>query len=418
MSASQRVDFDSRRPRRLGLMPTVLHLRTVTGRGGGPEKTLLTSPRFIGDGYDLRLAYIRPAGDPSYDMPLRAAKAGATLIDIPERNGFDPQTWRRLVAEIKHSRPAILHAHDYKTNVLAVLLGRRFRLPVMTTMHGYVTRSARLNFYYRIDRWALRRMDCVVVVSADLLSHALSLGLDPAKCVVIENAIDATEFSRRTTVAEAKLRLGLPVDRLVIGAVGRLSEEKGFDRLILAADRLLHNGLDVQVCILGEGDARSELEQLIARLGRQDQIQLAGHQSNTIDWYHAMDVFALSSLREGTPNVLLEAMAMEVPIVATRIAGVPKLIEDGVNGLLIEPDDVQGLTQALTRLMADIELRKRLAQAARQTVATEYSFAVRMQKMRSIYDDLLGCTAGAGSERIASDGASSIGSERETVANM
>jgi glycosyltransferase involved in cell wall biosynthesis len=376
----------------------VLHLRTVTGRGGGPEKTLLTSPRFIGDGYDLRLAYIRPVDDKLYDMPMRAAKAGATLVDIPERHGLDPRTWRRLVDEIKQSRPAILHAHDYKTNVLAVLLGRRFGLPVMTTMHGYVSRGTRLNFYYRVDRWALRRMQRIVAVSSDLLEHALQLGIAPRKCVLVENAIDCDEFSRRQSVAEVKRRLGLPVDRLLVGAVGRLCEEKGFDRLILAMDQLLSNGIDAQLCILGEGGGRPELESLVARLGRQDRVRLLGYQSNTIDWYQAMDVFALSSLREGTPNVVLEAMAMEVPLVATRIAGVPKLIEDGVNGLLVEPDDVTGMTEALKNLLSDGALRERLARAGRQTVEGKYSFALRMQKIRALYDELLGRTPARGGE--------------------
>ena len=373
-------------------MPTVLHLRTVTGRGGGPEKTLLTSPRFIGDGYDLRLAYIRPVDDPLYDMPARAAKAGATLVDIPERHGLDPWTWRQLVEEIKQSRPAILHAHDYKTNVLGILLGRRFGLPVMTTMHGYVSRGTRLNFYYRVDRWALRRMQRIVAVSSDLLEHALQLGIAPRKCVLVENAIDCEEFSRRQGVAEAKQRLGLPIDRLLVGAVGRLCEEKGFDRLILAIDQLLAAGIDAQLCILGEGGARGELESLVTGLGRQDRVRLVGYQSDTIDWYQAMDVFALSSLREGTPNVVLEAMALEVPLVATRIAGVPTLIEDGVNGLLVEPDDVSGLTHALGELLSDDSLRQRLAGAGRRTVETKYSFALRMRKIRAIYDDLLGRT--------------------------
>ena len=491
--------------------PTVLHLRTVTGRGGGPEKTLLTSQRFIGDDYHLRLAYIRPVDDPLYDMPERAAKAGATLVDIPERHGLDPRTWRRLIDEIKESGPAILHAHDYKTNVLAVLLGRRFRLPVMTTMHGFGSPDSRLKLYLRIERWALRRMQRIVAVSPTLVEYVARLGIPPSKCVLVENAIDCGEFSRRRSTAEAKARLGLPVDRPLIGAVGRLCEEKAFDRLILAVQQFLgphmvspgrgteegsgsytqrvpgvqgsgednsplapREGNPVapkvrhsiaqgatlrgenpkskiqnpksdgphpsplpegegndgpMLCIVGEGGARPELERLIARLGLQEHVRLVGYQANTIDWYEAMDVFALSSITEASPNVVLEAMAMEVPVVATRIAGVPRMIEDGVNGLLVEPGDVDGLARALATLLgveglekatgtfcakhpsgrsgkmypspfpapasacgASGLLRARLASAARTTVETRYSFAVRMEKIRAIYDELLGRT--------------------------
>lgn len=399
-------------------MPTVLHLRTVTGRGGGPEKTLLTSPRFIGDGYDLRLAYIRPADDPAYDMPQRAAQAGIALIDIPERNGFDPQTWRRLVAEIKQSRPAILHAHDYKTNVLGVMLGRRFGLPVMTTLHGYGLGGGRLNWYYRIERWALRRMDRVVVVSEDLRHYALKQGVHPERCVLIENAIDTGEYVRTIDVEEARARVGVSCRSMLVGGVGRLCAEKAFDRLIRAVHELNRGSAAAELLLIGEGDERSRLENLVRELACEQTVRLLGYRADTMTLYQALDVFVLSSLREASPNVVLEAMAMEVPVIATRIAGVPKLIEDGVNGLLVEPDDVQGLTQALLRLMSDNELRKRLAQAARQTVATKYSFAVRMQKMRSIYDNLLGRTEAVDSVPTAGVSTPGIRSAHETVTNM
>ncbi len=102
-----------------------------------------------------------------------------------------------------------------------------------------------------------------------------------------------------------------------------------------------------------------------------------------------MDIFALSSLREGLPNALLEAMAMEVPVVATRIAAIPQLIQDGQNGLLVEPSSAQSLTEAMVRLLADSTLRIRLRQAARKTVENKYSFPARMQKIRALYDELL-----------------------------
>jgi glycosyltransferase involved in cell wall biosynthesis len=102
-----------------------------------------------------------------------------------------------------------------------------------------------------------------------------------------------------------------------------------------------------------------------------------------------MDVFALSSLREGLPNVLLEAMALEVPCVATRIAGVPRLIEDEKNGLLVEPGDLEGLTRSLDRLLSDSALRDRLRRSGRETIESRYSFARRMEKLREIYDELL-----------------------------
>jgi glycosyltransferase involved in cell wall biosynthesis len=367
----------------------VLHLRTVSGRGGGPEKTILNSPRFLTETYEMRLAYIRPENDPEYDMPQRARQMGVDLIDVPERGGFDPRTVRRLAKEIRAFRPDILHAHDYKTNVLAVLLGRWFDVPVMTTLHGYGIAAGRLAAYYQLDRWSLRRMAHVVAVSEDLYQTLLDLRIPASRRSLIANGIDAEEFQRRRSVQEAKAALGMSGARLMIGAIGRLTAVKGFDLLIRAVDQLVNQGLDVELFIVGEGEERPRLQETIAQLGRSDRIHLLGHRSDVREIYEAMDVYALSSFGEGLPNVLLEAMALEVPIVATRVGGVARLVADEENGLLVEPGDRDGLTQALARLLQDPDLCDRLRQAGRETVETRYSFQARMEKVRALYDNVL-----------------------------
>jgi glycosyltransferase involved in cell wall biosynthesis len=207
---------------------------------------------------------------------------------------------------------------------------------------------------------------------------------------VLENGIDLEEYRRHQDPAAAKHRLGLPLGRLLIGAVGRLSPEKGFDVLIRSADRLLAEGLDLELWIIGEGDQQAELAGLIGQLGRTERIRLLGYRSDLPGYYEAMDVFALSSYREGLPNVLLEAMALEVPVLATRVAGVPRLIQDDQNGLLVEPGSAEALTAGLRRLLRDPALRSRLAQAGRHTVEAGYSFARRMERLRQRYDQMLG----------------------------
>jgi glycosyltransferase involved in cell wall biosynthesis len=140
--------------------------------------------------------------------------------------------------------------------------------------------------------------------------------------------------------------------------------------------------------IAGEGNQQLELVRLIAELGRGERIRLLGYWAEPRSLYEALDVFALSSLREGLPNVLLEAMAYEVPAVASKVAGVPRLIRDGENGLLVEAGDVDALTRSLARLLGDAALRRQLGQYGRRTVETDYSFAKRMQKVAALYDTL------------------------------
>jgi glycosyltransferase involved in cell wall biosynthesis len=248
--------------------------------------------------------------------------------------------------------------------------------------------------YYWLDRRCLPLYDRVICVSQDLYDRSVECGVDPARCVLIENAIDTDAFRRRLSRSEAKKRLGVPDERFVIGAVGRLSAEKGFDVLIKAVDLLLLSERDVGLVIVGEGDEEAKLQALIEERGRGDRIQLLGYRSDVSDVYQALDAFALSSHREGLPNVLLEAMAFDVPVVATRIAGVPKLVSDGANGLLIDPGDAEGLATALARLYADPSFRQQLGRKARETIEARYSFRERMMKIARIYDQLLGLPGG------------------------
>jgi glycosyltransferase involved in cell wall biosynthesis len=373
-------------------MPVVLDVRVVSGSGGGPDKTILNQPRFLEPaGYRNVCAYMHPPDDPGFEqLRLKARAWGAPLIAVPDRGPWDWRVVPELLRVCRRERVRVWHGHDYKSNALGLLLRRWWPMRLVTTVHGWVKHTRRTPLYYRIDRFCLPRYERVICVSPDLEQECLALGVPAERCALVENGIDVEEFSRGRTVEEAKAQQGMAPGRLVVGAVGRLSAEKGFDQLIRAADRLLAGGIDLDLLIVGDGDEQPRLQELIGQLGRGDRIHLLGYRADLRGLYEAMDCFALSSLREGLPNVLLEAMALEVPVVATRIAGVPRLIGDGANGLLVNPGSVDELAGALGRVLLDPDLRGRLGRAGRQTVETRYSFAVRMDRIRDIYDELLG----------------------------
>jgi glycosyltransferase involved in cell wall biosynthesis len=372
--------------------PVVLHTRVVCGSGGGPDKTIFNSPRHLRPlGYSALCAYMHPPGDPGYaQLEAKATASGARLISVPDSGPCDWRVPGRLLDICRRERVTIWHAHDYKSNALGLLLRRRHPMRLVTTVHGWVKHTRRTPLYYWIDKLSLRRYERVICVSPDLHAACLTAGAPAERCVLIENAIDTVQTHRRRSPAEARALLDLPADRFLIGAVGRLSEEKGFLHLIDAVARLHAGGLPVYLVILGDGDQRDELAAAIQRLGCGHFVRLAGYQSDLAPWYEALDAFALSSLREGLPNVVLEAMALSTPVVATRIAGLPRLIDDGQNGLLVPPGDVAALSAALLRLADDPALRARLASAGRAVVENRYSFAVRMGKIRQVYDELLG----------------------------
>ena len=333
----------------------MLETRVVRGSGGGPDKTILNSPRFLtARGYRTLCAYMHPPDDPGFEqLRAKAERWGAPLLSVPDRGFWDLGIISEMLSICRRERVRIWHGHDYKSNALGLLLRRFWPMKLITTVHGWVHHTQRTPLYYRIDRLCLPRYDLVLCVSPDLHEQALACGVAPERCVLIENAIDTEEFRRRTSVAESKRRLGLPAERFLIGSVGRLSAEKGFDILIRSLDRLLRNGRDIGLVIVGEGDEEARLRGLIAELGHDERVRLLGYRPDVPAIYQALDVFALSSHREGLPNVLLEAMAFEVPVVATSIAGIPKLISDGDNGLLVPPCEVEALADALAGLYAD-----------------------------------------------------------------
>ena len=371
--------------------PVVFDTRVVTGSGGGPDKSILNSPRFLDLlGYRMLCGYLHPPGDPGYaEIVRKAERYRAPLISIPDRGPWDWRVFRELLAVCRREKVAIWHGHDYKTNALGLILRRFWPMRLVTTVHGWVHHTTRTPLYYRIDRYCLPRYERVICVSPDLVEACLAVGVPRERCLLLENGIDTEEYRRRQEPISAKLALGYPAGPLLVGAAGRLAPEKAFDVLIRSIASLAAGGLDVRLVIIGEGDDRPRLESLVKELGLTNRVDLPGWQSDVRMYFEALDVFALSSLREGLPNVLLEAMALEVPSVATRIAGIPRLIEDGVNGLLVEPGDQSGLTRALEKLLTDPNLRDRIRKQARETIETRYSFALRMERLVRIYDELL-----------------------------
>jgi glycosyltransferase involved in cell wall biosynthesis len=369
----------------------VLHTRVVTETGGGPDKTILNSPRFlVGSGYEAHCAYLYPPEDNGFEsIRERAVKAEAPLHGVTDRGAFDFSVVRNLLRLCRRLDVRIWHGHDYKSNLLGLLLRRFHRMHLVTTVHGWVKHTSRTPLYYWIDRRCLPFYDRVICVSEDLKNEALKCGVPENRCILIENAIDTIEYRRTLSVEGARSHLGFVVKRPLIGAVGRLSEEKGFDLLIDAVSRLHQSGREIDLVIVGEGDARAALEAQIESQPFPERFHLLGFQSDLNLLYQAMDIFALSSRREGLPNALLEAMSYELPVVATSIAGIPRLINDGTTGLLVPPDDVDALHHALNTLVIQRDFSERLGVQARETIVNRYDFAVRMQKVRAVYDSLI-----------------------------
>ncbi|MEO1525537.1 MAG: glycosyltransferase family 4 protein [Planctomycetota bacterium] len=378
--------------------PLVLHARVVAGKGGGPDKTILNSPRYLSPlGYECVCVYLREPDDAGFEvLRERAVEKRAPLVEVDDFGFTDFGIVKRLRTVIEQHRsdaPLIWHGHDYKTNVLGWMLRRHFpELILVTTAHGWVHKTWKTPLYYAIDRWSIKRYQHVICVSRDLYDASRKLGLPESQVTLIDNAIALDDYEIDLDQDKAKQELGVSSDAKLVAAVGRLSDEKGFDILIDAVTQLIERGHNIELAIAGEGAFREALQSQIEATGHTDRIRLLGFVKDPRTVYRATDCYALSSYREGLPNVVLEAMTMRIPVVSTRIAGMPDLVEDGVNGVMIDPGSKDQLSAAIERVLTESELARRLVEAGRQTIESRFDFAKRMAKIGAIYDSLIKST--------------------------
>jgi glycosyltransferase involved in cell wall biosynthesis len=369
----------------------ILELRTVFGTGGGPEKTILHgTARSDPSRYAITVCYIRDERDATFSIDRRAEDLGVQYVEVRERHSFDPSIWRKLRAIVEERRIEIVHAHDYKTDLLALLLARYQGVIPLATAHGWTGHSLReRGLYYPVDRRLLARFPRVIAVSSEIRAALLTSGANPLAVSVVLNAIDPFAFSRkRDQQADARALFGLGRGDVVIGAIGRLEPQKRFDLLVAVFSRVVRLVPAAHLLIGGDGSLRGALERQIANAGLTDRCRLVGHVEDVRVLHHALDLFVQASSYEGTPNAVLEAMALETPIVATDVGGTAELARDGVEALIVSPKNEQALAGAVIEALNDPAAAGRRAAAARKRVETDLSFEARMRKVERIYDEL------------------------------
>jgi len=370
---------------------TVLHARVVAGTGGGPEKTILRSARYASRvELDMSALYLHPRGDAGIEtIQQRADALECQLLTIGERGAIDPGTIRHTLRVCREQNVTVWHAHDYKTDLLGLLLRRWHKMKLVTTLHGYTWDTWRTQLYYRIDSSILRHYDHVIAVSPQLADHARRCGVPADKLSYIPNGIRLEEAHSQTTREVVRDAWGLPQEAEVIGVVARHSVEKGVDRAIRVFSQLSTDRENLRLMLIGDGPERATLERLAAELGVADRVVFCGWQKRPTDFYPAMDLLLLPSYTEGLPNVVLEAMANRVAIAATRVGAVPDVLDAGDCGVLLEDDEV-AWPDAIATFMANHLLRQRFVRRAERRVAERFTFDRRMRDVFAVYDGLLG----------------------------
>jgi len=322
---------------------------------------------------------------------LDRANAGHPLLDALAAGGVTTHAivlsgrgyWRERAAILElggRVRPSVVHTHGYRADVVDAAAARRLGIPTVTTVHGFTGGDWKNRLYERLQRRAYRRFDAVVAVSRPLAEQLMGDDVPPQRVHYVPNAWPETvpPLDR----AAARRALGLGQDGFLIGWVGRLSGEKGPDVLL---DALVHlTDLPISASVIGGGREQRLLAVRAQRLGVERLVRWHGTVPDAGRWFAAFDVFVLSSRTEGTPMVLFEAMAAGVPIVATRVGGVPDVLSPA-EAALIAPDDPAALAAEIRAVHREPAAAGERARRARERLRRDFTLPPWLGRYETIY---------------------------------
>lgn len=342
----------------------------------GPAKNLLefagrasSAPGPLPRANIIVVTYHRGNDAAENDFVVACQRAGLEIHVIHERFVFDVSVIPAIRKLVERLQPDIIQTHAVKSHFLVRLAAINQGRPWIAFHHGYTWTSLRTRAYNELDRWSLRAPNKVVTVCRPFALTLEKIGVRPDHIVVQHNAVKP--FSPAAPEATVQLRqtLGIPADAKVILCVGRLSREKAQSDFIQAAAhiRTANPRRKIRFVIAGEGPDRYMLRDLVKSFRLDDWVIFGGQIADLSPYYTLADVAVLPSHSEGSPNVLLEAMASGLPIVATAVGGVPEIVQHEREALLVQKKNPSALARAIERLFDDPALCARLSDAARET---------------------------------------------------
>lgn len=370
----------------------VMEAYTVTG----PAKNLIRFGKLArqaeaetGTAVEMHVVtYVR--GEQARSNAFLSALAGAGIAAHPivERGALDRQVIGALRGELAAIQPDLVQTHSVKSHFLFRCAGLERVYPWIAFHHGYTQENLKVRLYNELDRWSLRGARQLVTVCTPFAGELQERGVRRERIEVLGNSIESP--AGLSTGAVARIA-GVPDGAPVILHIGRFSGEKNHAGLMdaFAAVCAQAPGLKPHLVLVGDGVDRERMQLRAGELAAGGQIHFEGQQADVWPYLRRAQVFALPSLSEGSPNVILEAMAAGLPIVASRVGGIPDMAPEGEAALLCTVGNTQELAAALGQLLTDPELAQRLGRQARQRVE-QYTPENYRRRMLGIYANVLG----------------------------
>ena len=363
--------------------------------GGTREHVLQIADRLDRERFELSFAFSN-LRDPAFGLEIeRLRESGFAVHVVPMKREIRPVSdaaclWR-LWRLMRRERYDIVHTHGTKGGVLGRAAARLAGVPrIIHTGHTFPFQwnpGLKGFIYTVVERLAARSAETIVAVSPGQRNVALQARLCPAgKLAVIENGVDFRRYPAPVDCAAKRRELGLPADCPLVGMAARLARQKGCEHFVDAAAAVLDQRPEVRFLLIGGGELAGRVRGQIARLGISDHVRMLGHRSDMAEIYPLLDVFVLSSLWEGLPYAILEAMAARLPVVASRVPGVEDVVRHGVTGFLTGTEDHHEIAARLLELLGDAGLRKRMGRCGREVVEEHYSIERFIKGLAELYE--------------------------------
>ncbi len=387
---------------------------------GRPVKVLRVIARLNMGGPALHVAYLTSGlAERGYDTTLVAGTLargedsmafvaeglGVRVEHLPELSREisplrDARAVVRLARIIRSERPQILHTHTAKAGAvgrLAALLAGDARPPIIVhTFHGHVLRGyfdpVRTYGFRLLERWLALKTTKLIAVSPQVRDDLVAFGVAPAEKfavirlgIELEQRVATDENARR----ETRRVFGVPEDAFVVGWIGRMTAVKNTDDVLLALRALHDRGVDGYLLMVGDGPDRDRVERRAHELALTRRCLFLGYQEEVARFYAVLDAMLLPSLNEGTPVSAIEALAAGRPVVATRVGGVPDVVDDTEDGFLVEPGAPDALADRLERLAREPELRAQMGERGRSRVIDRYAVSRLVDDIDNLYRELL-----------------------------
>ena len=340
-------------------------------------------------GWKPVLASIGTVRDGEKPIEAEAWCRGLRVKTFRMRSGPNWAGALRVLRFARRERIQLFHCHGYKGNILFGFLPRKSRPPIISTLHGWTAGKglSKMRIYEWLDRVSLRFIDAVVLVNKGMVDHPAFKGNRRISPCVVNNGIP--QKSPTADVEIDPIINAFCHDRFVIGALGRLSPEKGIHYLIDAFAILQDRNKSARLLLLGDGEQRQLLESKIRKLGLEGRVLMPGYLADAARYLSSISVLAMPSLTEGMPITLLEAMRAGIPIVASKVGGIPHVLMDEKSALLVPPGDPDDLAHAIGRLYDQPAMGQALAGEARLEFQRRYTSEQMALGYQGIYEKVL-----------------------------